>query len=66
MFFKIRNRYRSTNRTIMKSIKKRMKNILLPKKTWECIKFWENKPNGVTIRSSFNRELYYQILELRK
>lgn len=41
--------------------------ISLSALTYEKISYWENKQKGSVIRSSFNKELYYQYLkEIKK
>lgn len=42
------------------------KNVFVGKKTLQDIKLWESQKNDLIIRSSFNRELYFQYLETIK
>jgi hypothetical protein len=41
-------------------------NILVGPKVLEDIKRWETQKSDLIIRSSFNRELYYKLLSLKK
>ena len=41
-------------------------NILVGPKVLEDIKRWETQKSDLIIRSSFNRELYYKLLTLKK
>lgn len=47
-------------------IRKAKDNILVGQKVLHDIKIWETQSGGDIIRSSFNRELYYKLLSLRK
>jgi len=53
-----------------KRVKKMQKvmqqNILVGPKVLEDIKRWETQKSDLIIRSSFNRELYYKLLSLKK
>lgn len=42
------------------------KNILVGPQVLQNIKRWETQSGGDIIRSSFNRELYYKLLSLKK
>ena len=42
------------------------KNILVGPQVLQTIKIWETQSGGDIIRSSFNRELYYKLLSLKK
>ena len=41
-------------------------NILVGPQVLQTIKIWETQSGGDIIRSSFNRELYYKLLSLKK
>lgn len=41
-------------------------NILVGPQVLQNIKIWETQKSDLIIRSSFNRELYYKLLALRK
>lgn len=41
-------------------------NILVGPQVLQNIKIWETQSGGDIIRSSFNRELYYKLLSLKK
>jgi len=50
-----------------KKVKKTLQdNILVGPKVLEDIKRWETQKSDLIIRSSFNRELYYKLLSLKK
>ena len=48
-------------RPMQKKVKKT--NIQLPAGRMASIHYWENPKDNVTVRSSFNRELYYKYLK---
>ena len=51
---------------VKKMEKVMQQNILVGPKVLEDIKRWETQKSDLIIRSSFNRELYYKLLSLKK
>tara|TARA_R110001632_G_scaffold62542_2_gene150152 strand:+ start:262 stop:456 length:195 start_codon:yes stop_codon:yes gene_type:complete len=52
--------------TKAKQEKSTPKNIIVGVKTLHNIKRWESQKSDLILRSSFNRELYYRIVDLKK
>jgi hypothetical protein len=51
---------------IKKTKKTLLTNVYVGRKTLQYIKQWETQKDELIIRSSFNRELYFKLLDLKK
>lgn len=62
--FKRLRRQKKVQRTIKRN-HTTSKNRLLTKGTMKSIHFWERKSSDLEIRTQFNRDLYFKILDYR-
>jgi len=61
----MRKLVRKVFRIKAKQVEKTAKNVRVGRKTLHYIKQWETQQNSLVIRSNFNRELYYKILDIK-